>query len=447
MILILNFHDIFRLKTMKFPRNGFVFFTLLFVSTFAFLTLNEVILTKSLQVKAQNLELANIKKNDLLAEKVQYPRTSNIRILKEAFKVNWIPAGSMEPTLHGTPFPWKADWVLIDKLIYRSKLPKRGDIILFEPTENLLREQFTTPFIKRIIALPGEKVELKNGKVYINNKPLQEEKYKSAEELTSVEVCIPIPEQPYLAKSQIIPPDSYLVMGDKRGSSYDSRCWGVVPRKNIIGKIVRKVWSLDKKDDFTETRNSQQRNSEDLFLKNIGFSVAPNQRDAIDYLQKKLVITKLNKDVINQSIILRSLIIYYLQSQQIDKAINYSQQFLTAARENKILGAQTQALGLLSLTHLINKSYDSSIDYGQKALAIAQKVQDYNREYASLISLALANMGKNNCSEANDFYRQSLSVLPLLNQDYQKLLEKQLLSLFPEGKIKSCLKLAARQAM
>lgn len=429
---------------MKNSKNRFVFLTLLFVSTFSFLTLNEFILNRFLQAKAQNPELTSNKEDDLLAVKVQYPRISNIQILKKAFEVRWMASVSMEPTLHGSPNPWEADWILIDKLIYRSKLPKRGDIILFEPTESLLRDQFTEPFLKRVIALPGEKVQLKNGKLYINNKLLQE-KYTFEKELTSLDVCISAPEfpPPYLAKPQIIPLNSYLVMGDRRGYSYDSRCWGVVPKKKIIGQIIKRVWSLDRKHDFHNfdpSRNKIQDNSEELFLKNVGFAVVPNKEgNDVKYLQLKLAIAIKNQDVINQGIILRSLIMYYLQTQKIDKAINYSQQFLTTAQQNQILGAQIQALGLLSIAYLTNSSYDSSINSAQKTLVLAQQSQDYDTEYASLIILAMANVGKNNCSVANNFYNQSLSVLPKLNKDYKKRVEKQVLSLFPEGKIKACL--------
>jgi hypothetical protein len=127
--------------------------------------------------KIQNIELSKIKTNNLLAEKIQYPNTSNSRKLKEAFEIRWMPSGSMEPTLHGTDNQWEADKLIIDKLVYRFRLPKRGDIIVFSPTDNLKKEQYQDPFLKRIIGLPGEKVELKNDKVFINGKQLPETKY------------------------------------------------------------------------------------------------------------------------------------------------------------------------------------------------------------------------------------------------------------------------------
>ncbi len=160
-------------------------------------------------------------------------------------EARWIPTGSMEPTLHGTPNQWEADKIIVDKLSYKFAQPKRGDIVVFSPTKNLQSEEYEDAFIKRIIALPGEKVELKRGKVFINDKPLRENKYLASSQITSVEVCTSGQQPPFLSQSRTIPSNSYLVLGDNRGSSYDSRCWGVVPRNNIIGRAVLRFWPLN----------------------------------------------------------------------------------------------------------------------------------------------------------------------------------------------------------
>ena len=81
-------------------------------------------------------------------------------------EARWIPSGSMEPTLHGTPNQWEADKIIVDKLSYKFTKPQRGDIVVFSPTQELKNEQYQDAFIKRIVALPGEKVELRQGKVY-----------------------------------------------------------------------------------------------------------------------------------------------------------------------------------------------------------------------------------------------------------------------------------------
>ena len=160
-------------------------------------------------------------------------------------EARWIPSGSMEPTLNGTPDQWKADKIIVDKLKYRFSRPQRGDIVVFSPTQTLQNEQYKDAFIKRIVALPGEKVQLKDGQVYINNQPLKELSYLSSEQRTEIDVCTSPTQQAYLAQPQTIPPDSYLVLGDNRNSSYDSRCWGVVPRENIIGRAVLRFWPLN----------------------------------------------------------------------------------------------------------------------------------------------------------------------------------------------------------
>ena len=160
-------------------------------------------------------------------------------------EARWIPSGSMEPTLHGSPNQWEADKIIVDKLSYKFSNPQRGDIVVFSPTKELQKEDYQDAFIKRIIALPGEQVALKNGKVYINNQPLSENTYLSPSQQTVVNVCTSGPQPPFLAKSVTIPPNSYLVLGDNRNSSYDSRCWGVVPRENIIGRAIIRFWPLN----------------------------------------------------------------------------------------------------------------------------------------------------------------------------------------------------------
>ncbi|BDA74082.1 hypothetical protein CAL7716_082480 [Calothrix sp. PCC 7716] len=161
-------------------------------------------------------------------------------------EARWIPSGAMEPTLHGTPNLWEADRILVDKSIYRFQAPQRGDIIVFKPTEELQKENFQDAFIKRIVGLPGEKIELKDGKVYINNQQLPEDKYLAKGQLTFVDVCASSPQPAYLANKVTIPDNSYLALGDNRTQSYDGRCWGVVPREFIIGKAFKRWFPLNR---------------------------------------------------------------------------------------------------------------------------------------------------------------------------------------------------------
>ncbi|AFZ16092.1 signal peptidase I [Allocoleopsis franciscana] len=135
----------------------------------------------------------------------------------------YVASGSMLPTLEVN------DRLVIDKLSYRWSNPERGDIIVFSPTEKLKQQNVRDTLIKRVIGLPGEKVEIKQGRVYIND-GLLSEKY-IAENLS------------YQWGPVTVPAKSYLVMGDNRDYSYDSRSWGFVPHDYIIGKAFVRFWS------------------------------------------------------------------------------------------------------------------------------------------------------------------------------------------------------------
>ncbi|WP_036478561.1 signal peptidase I [Myxosarcina sp. GI1] len=141
-------------------------------------------------------------------------------------EARYIPSGSMLPTLQIN------DRLIIDKISYDFTTPKRGDIVVFNPTATLEQQNFHEAFIKRVIGLPGDRVEVKNGKAYVNNIPLKE-KYLEAK-------------PNYQWGPIIVPANSYLVLGDNRNNSYDSHYWGFVPRKNIIGKAVFRFWPLNR---------------------------------------------------------------------------------------------------------------------------------------------------------------------------------------------------------
>lgn len=161
-------------------------------------------------------------------------------------EARWINSKGMEPTLNGSQNQWEADNVMVDKLSYKFSQPKRGDIIVFSPNDALKKEEYTDPFVKRIIGLPGEKVELKNGEVYINDKPLVEDSYLSKDQSTLIDVCISESQPVFISQPEIIPENLYFVLGDDRNSSYDSRCWGLVPKKNIIGKVSKIFFPLSR---------------------------------------------------------------------------------------------------------------------------------------------------------------------------------------------------------
>lgn len=146
-----------------------------------------------------------------------------------------IPSGSMKPTLQIN------DRLIVDKISYHIVNPHRGDILVFTPPEKVInQENSRDAFVKRLIGLPGEKVEVKLGQVYINNQPLAETY---------------IAQQPdYTWGPKIVPPNSYLVLGDNRNSSYDSHVWGFVERDRIIGKAAVRFWPLGRMGSLGEGR-------------------------------------------------------------------------------------------------------------------------------------------------------------------------------------------------
>ncbi|MGI0479973.1 signal peptidase I [Geminocystis sp. CENA526] len=137
-------------------------------------------------------------------------------------EARYIPSSSMEPTLQIN------DRLLIEKMTYRFREPKRGDIVVFNATEALQREHFNEAFIKRIIGLPGDEVIVRNGKVQVNGKVLREAYISEA------------PKYDY--GPVIVPQGEYLVLGDNRNNSYDSHYWGFVPRDRFIGRASVRFW-------------------------------------------------------------------------------------------------------------------------------------------------------------------------------------------------------------
>jgi signal peptidase I len=139
-------------------------------------------------------------------------------------EARYIPSGSMLPTLQIN------DRLIVDKLSYRFETPQRGDIVVFNPTPALEQQNFHEAFIKRVIGLPGDRVEVKTGQVVVNGQPLPENYLQ---------------EQPnYEFKPVTVPPNQYMVLGDNRNNSYDSHYWGFVPREKIIGRAVLRFWPL-----------------------------------------------------------------------------------------------------------------------------------------------------------------------------------------------------------
>ena len=169
-----------------------------------------------------------------------------------------IPSGSMIPTL------LIGDFILVDKITYRLREPQRGDVVVFyfPLNENVY-------YVKRIVGLPGDTVEMVNGKLYINGKPCRYEPigpytYKEKGKVYSGTIYYEfLPKRDGSFKKHMIlmsgtqgnntelfkvPKDKYFMMGDNRNNSYDSRYWGFVDRDKIVGvaRIIFFSWDGEK---------------------------------------------------------------------------------------------------------------------------------------------------------------------------------------------------------
>ena len=155
-----------------------------------------------------------------------------------------IPSSSMEPTLHcahpGLGCEARtSDRVLANRFIYHFRNPKRGEIVVFN-TPNLAKRECGAggTFVKRLIGLPGETWEEKTGTVYIDGKPLKEPYIRPERRDTESHSLGDITHSTMTR----IPKDMYLMMGDNRSQSCDSRKWGLVPRAKLIGPVFATYW-------------------------------------------------------------------------------------------------------------------------------------------------------------------------------------------------------------
>lgn len=138
-----------------------------------------------------------------------------ITFIVQAF---YIPSASMEPTLLIN------DRILVAKFLYRIKPVQRGDVIVFRYPLNPQRD-----FVKRVLGRPGERVQLKQGVVYVNGQAISEKGYTIR------------PDYGNYGPTEV-PSTQFFVLGDNRNNSEDSRFFGYVPRANIIGKALFIYW-------------------------------------------------------------------------------------------------------------------------------------------------------------------------------------------------------------
>ena len=193
----------------------------------AFLGLNYY--TKSLKLE----DVARIVKKalGLLYEMVEvFVVSASIFVVVYLFLMqpHQVKGSSMFPTFHD------GEYVLTDKVTFRTRDPKWGDVIVFKSPVN---KDFD--FIKRVIAVPGDRVMISKGKVYINGELLNES-YLPPEYTTAAGQFL------REGAEYSIPEGEIFAVGDNRGHSSDSRDWGTVPYQNIVGKALFRYWPADK---------------------------------------------------------------------------------------------------------------------------------------------------------------------------------------------------------
>ena len=151
----------------------------------------------------------------------------------QVLEPRWIPSGSMLPTLQ------IQDKILVEKvtpkITSKSNLSKfRNKIIVFNVPEQLIKAGYETDtaLIKRVIGVPGDKVEVKEGNLYLND--VAQDNYIYDKNIN------------YSIGPLIVPEQSFWVMGDNRNNSMDSHIWGFLPYEKIIGRAILRYWPLNK---------------------------------------------------------------------------------------------------------------------------------------------------------------------------------------------------------
>lgn len=148
------------------------------------------------------------------------------------FKPFYVKGASMEPNFY------EREYLIIDELSYRFRLPQRGEVIVFRYPEN--PKEY---FLKRIVGLPGERVKVAEGEVVIYNTV-------HPEGIRLNEAYLPKDPQTIGEKTTILGPEQYFVLGDNRPNSYDSRRFGPIDRSAIVGRAWLRGWPFSRAQVF-----------------------------------------------------------------------------------------------------------------------------------------------------------------------------------------------------
>lgn len=143
------------------------------------------------------------------------------------FQPHQVDGRSMEPNFHN------GEYILTDKISYRFNEPKRGDVVVFHSPQDERQD-----FIKRIVGVPGDKVEVKDGYLYLNGNKLEEPYINNPGQVQNGR---------FMREGVVVNvgPGEYLVMGDNRNHSSDSREWGTVKKTGIVGRAFFRYWPVN----------------------------------------------------------------------------------------------------------------------------------------------------------------------------------------------------------
>lgn len=172
----------------------------------------------------------------IVAIPVSFTLGASRRLIAQAFR---IPTGAMQPTLNAASASTAPDHFISDVLSYRFSPPRRGDLAVFRtdgirgiPSPHVI-------YIKRVVGLPGERIAVREGNVFANERPLGP--------ADGIPDSIEYFNGPLTSDSGVtVPEGSYFMLGDNSAHSYDSRYWGAVPRDNIFGRVARIYYPLSR---------------------------------------------------------------------------------------------------------------------------------------------------------------------------------------------------------
>lgn len=152
------------------------------------------------------------------------------QVLAHAFT---IPTNSMAPTLRGLSYG-TGDHIVADRLCYKLSPPKRGELIVFR-TASIAEIHDDAYFIQRLVGLPGEKIEIRDGHVFTDGRQLGENDGIPDRPYTTA------PFQAFMTGPGVyqVPQDAYFMLGDNSPNSFDSRYWGYLPMANVYARVSR----------------------------------------------------------------------------------------------------------------------------------------------------------------------------------------------------------------